>query len=1237
MTIFSDIYNSGVKDLNSKNFEKLKKVELYHINENIEEPNINKISKTLRALIILYINKNDNYRINPIDENYQKNILLNKKWLDYYKKEYEEIKTLLKDKEFNIKDLNLILSKIDDEKLIEIDNKIKNKEKIKISIAPLLEKMKLNNNKTIEIINKDLFIVNQRVYNEVTSYLEEKNKEEILYSYNNNISCDIILIEKNPQFTLLVGEIDDKNNIYNIKYIFDFSSDKSYKEEKNKILKTDNLDNYMKEKTIFNEELKNIYISPIFKKGDIIGYCYKYFEAFDYSSCMNYYELLSNGKLSNSIDIYFNYQRISAKVKKKEDNPKYEKYYIINKELLTEIKIYNEFKTIYDIMVSFNIQENELEWKQKLLLSILNTLPDEELKKYTKNEKNEYKQNFEPNIIPVQNLKESIFIYDKFEIIQKEIIEKLYNKEKILNNYYLDCIINDNKILINYPENPNGKKYVTVIGSLEEYDKSFITEYILIFDKKEEQKKLINNIKGKINIYLNSLEFNNNIYCIEENSIKLGIIYKNFSNNTEIESNQIANDNNNTNIIDNENNSNNNKANNETNINYNENNQINDNNKSIPSSLTVIGKKSKKNKELIDEYNLDSIIPEFKTILMNFKKPPKIGLQNIGATCYMNSTLQCFCHIIDFVNYFKYNSYVIDFIRKDKEKKTLTSSFRLLIENLWPNNHITTNKYYSPNEFKAKISKLNPLFEGIAANDAKDLVNFIIMTLHLELNQNNNKGNNNQNNTINKNLNQSDQNLMYTNFKNEIEEANKSIIKDLFYGINCNSTQCSQCQGKIYNYQIYFFLTFPLEEVRKYRDNKFNNMNNNNMMMSSGVNVNNNMNVNNNNMIMSSGINLNNNMMMNNDANLNNSNMNMNNMMMSSGVNINNNMNNNMMVNNDPNLNNNMNMNVNNNNMMMSSGINLNNNMMMNNDPNLNNNMNMNNMMMSSGANLNNNMNMNNNNMMISSGINSNNNINNNNMMMNNDPSLNNNMNVNNNNMMMNNEPNLNNNMNINMNSNNMMANNSCNNNMNNFFNMNSINTMNNNLNSVNNFNQNSGICLNNNINNTYNNNNLNMKTFNIINNYVGTNTVRLIDCFEYDQKINHMSGENQMYCNYCRKNTDCYMQTILTEGPEVLILLLNRGKGIEFDIKIQFGESIDLSKFFTNEQNCIYDLIGVITHFGESSMSGHFIAYCRDPLNIKNWIKYNDSIVTDVDSNNFQKEVIDFGMPYLLFYQKSK
>ena len=63
-----------------------------------------------------------------------------------------------------------------------------------------------------------------------------------------------------------------------------------------------------------------------------------------------------------------------------------------------------------------------------------------------------------------------------------------------------------------------------------------------------------------------------------------------------------------------------------------------------------------------DEYNLD-----FQTnsheIRDNYFFSPKIGLQNIGLTCYMNATLQCFCHIEKFVNYFKYSQHAISLVK----------------------------------------------------------------------------------------------------------------------------------------------------------------------------------------------------------------------------------------------------------------------------------------------------------------------------------------------------------------------------------------------------------------------------------------------------------------------------------------------------------------------------------------------------------------------------------------------
>ncbi len=125
------------------------------------------------------------------------------------------------------------------------------------------------------------------------------------------------------------------------------------------------------------------------------------------------------------------------------------------------------------------------------------------------------------------------------------------------------------------------------------------------------------------------------------------------------------------------------------------------------------------------------------------------------------------------------------------------------------------------------------------------------------------------------------------------------------------------------------------------------------------------------------------------------------------------------------------------------------------------------------------------------------------------------------------------------------------------------------------------------------------------------------------------------MYCINCKITTNCLMSTNLVTGPEVLIIILNRGKGIEFNVKINFKENLNLYNFIEKKDSGYnYKLIGVITRLGESGMGGHFIAYCLESISGK-WYKYNDAFVDEV--KNFQKEIIDYAMTYLLFYQKEK
>jgi hypothetical protein len=73
-------------------------------------------------------------------------------------------------------------------------------------------------------------------------------------------------------------------------------------------------------------------------------------------------------------------------------------------------------------------------------------------------------------------------------------------------------------------------------------------------------------------------------------------------------------------------------------------------------------------------------------------------------------------------------------------------------------------------------------------------------------------------------------------------------------------------------------------------------------------------------------------------------------------------------------------------------------------------------------------------------------------------------------------------------------------------------------------------------------------------------------------------------------------MRTVLITGPEELFLILNRGKGKEFDIKLNFSENLNLYRFIEKKETGYkYKLTGLITHKGESIMSSHFIAFCKD------------------------------------------
>ena len=119
-----------------------------------------------------------------------------------------------------------------------------------------------------------------------------------------------------------------------------------------------------------------------------------------------------------------------------------------------------------------------------------------------------------------------------------------------------------------------------------------------------------------------------------------------------------------------------------------------------------------------------------------FPDIPTLGLQNVGATCYMNATLQCLIHIKELSELFL-SGFLLNYPRyNDKYYSThkLSNAYvTLLSQVFFPKLNGNNTNYFAPQEIKDLISEINPLFQGIQANDAKDLLQCLLENLHNEL------------------------------------------------------------------------------------------------------------------------------------------------------------------------------------------------------------------------------------------------------------------------------------------------------------------------------------------------------------------------------------------------------------------------------------------------------------------------------------------------------------------------
>ena len=442
-----------------------------------------------------------------------------------------------------------------------------------------------------------------------------------------------------------------------------------------------------------------------------------------------------------------------------------------------------------------NINNNEINEKKQ---------ENGDLNKNNKNELNENKEKGVLNenyIINEENEKENGILYDNNSGNEDNEKEKIVlNKSNVINedNKKENGILYDNNV--RNEDNEEQKVVLNenyIINEDNKKENGLLNNNNVINEDNEKEKVVLNNNNtiNEDNEKENGLLNNNNVIN-KDNKKENGILNDNNAINEDNEKEKAVLNNNNTINEDNE------KENGLLNDN-NVRNEDNEKEKVVLNNNNVINEDNKNNqKEILNDY---------KTIL--------IGLNNIGATCYMNSTLQCLSNTEDltyyFLNKFKYD--------QNNNNKIMSNAYYYLIVNLW--NKENNNKSFSPDDFKEKLSQENPLFKGIAANDSKDLIQFLIERFHKELNIINNDNNFNNDYTQNDQLNEQ---KMKELFMNEFAINYNSIISDLFYGILEIKSQCQGCKYIKYNFQVYSFIEFPLEKVNQFCFNIGRKINNNN-------------------------------------------------------------------------------------------------------------------------------------------------------------------------------------------------------------------------------------------------------------------------------------------------------------------------------------------------------------------------------------------------------------------------
>ncbi|CAB9517157.1 Ubiquitin carboxyl-terminal hydrolase Usp2 [Seminavis robusta] len=182
-----------------------------------------------------------------------------------------------------------------------------------------------------------------------------------------------------------------------------------------------------------------------------------------------------------------------------------------------------------------------------------------------------------------------------------------------------------------------------------------------------------------------------------------------------------------------------------------------------------------------------------------------VGLQNLGNTCFLNSSIQCLSATIPLTDYFLGYDYKSEINTKNflGTGGKLATAYAQLLKEMWLSNKTVVR----PVQFKKQLSKFAPQFSGTYQHDAQELLSFLLDGIHEDLNRVKDKPYVEDRDCDGKN----DEADAIEAWKNYLRR-NKSLIVDLFQGQLRNTCRCNVCGHTNIRFEPFMYLSLPISD-----------------------------------------------------------------------------------------------------------------------------------------------------------------------------------------------------------------------------------------------------------------------------------------------------------------------------------------------------------------------------------------------------------------------------------------